>query len=170
MAKLSFEDLLKRCEDESGIDVVALKEKSGRLEERRSQLQKELEEINEELRSISRQIQNPLKNAVRAAELLRVDIPEVYLDSLKNGNGSSRSNGKFWWEVEGHKPFQAEPSRALWRFSKGCNGSAGSEGVLTTDEFWNLVFEQTGKKSIDVGEEVEVTLPNQKRLKLKKIA
>ena len=41
---------------------------------------------------------------------------------------------------------------------------------MTTDEFWSLVFEQTGKKSIDVGEEVEVDLPNKKRLKFRKIA
>ena len=62
-----------------------------------------METVNQELASISKKIQQPIRDAIKAAQILKVDIPEQYLDSIKNSNGE-RSNGKFMWQVEGHKP------------------------------------------------------------------
>lgn len=105
------------------------------------------------------------------AREIGLEVPEEYNKvTVRRG---SRSAGKYMWHAEGLEPKQQEPSRAMWRLSRGSGGSAGSngEGVLKVDEFWALVEEQTGKTEADleIGDSIEVTLPNERALRVEKV-
>lgn len=159
MAKtVDFEDLLELASKGRGADLAKLEERRTVLEAKRSQLQKELAQVNEELSKVESEISAPIRQAVKAASELGVDVPAKYLNGMKSD--SQRSKGKFLWEVPGQVPFQAEVSRAMWRLSRGSGGTAGKngEGVLTSGEFWSLVG--ITEAQMPVGERRSVTLPN----------
>ena len=119
--------------------------------------------MNRDLSEIEGQIAAPIKNAVRAAQILGVEVPTKYQGVRVSGTGEGkRPLGKFSWACNGMVPFQAEVSRATWRLSAGSGGSAGkkSEAVLTADEFWALV--KLDESKVKLGEKNTVTLPNGK--------
>lgn len=164
---VSFEQLL---ESVSSGDVEKLQAKKAILQAERTKLQTNLAKVNRELSDIEAQIAAPVRNAVKAAQLLRVDIPEKYKGVKVNGTGEGkRPQGKFRWESVGLVPFQAEVSRAMWRLSTGSGGSAGKngEGVLTAEEFWALAkLEETKMK---LGDKHSLTLPNGREVTFEKI-
>lgn len=151
-------------------DIDKLQAKKAVLTSEKTKLQEKLTKIDRDLAEIEAQIAAPIRNAVKAAQLLGIEVPEKYLGVKGNGNGDSkRSLGKFYWECVGVMPFQAEVSRAMWRLSQGSGGSAGKkgEGVLTAEEFWAL--NKLAESKIKLGEKNTVTLPNGKQVTFQKI-
>ena len=158
---VSFKELL---ESTATGDVEKLESKKVALQSEKVKLQDKLGKINRDLVDIEAQLVSPIRNAVKAAQILGIEVPEKYR-TMKLGatNGSnSRSLGKFSWACNGMVPFQAEVSRAMWRLSAGSGGSAGKKGeaVLTAPEFWALV--KLDESKVKLGEKSTVTLPNGK--------
>lgn len=153
--KLTFEQLLSQV---GKADVGELQAKREKLERRRAELEEKLGEVQSQIREIDVELNAPLRDAIKAAKLLGIEVPEQY--QLKaNGNGG-RSSGKYRWECPGQVPFKAEVSRAMWRLSRGSGGSAGKngEGVLSAPEFWSLAG--ISEAEVRLGEKYTVTLPN----------
>jgi len=106
-----------------------------------------------------------------------IEVPAEYLSQLRrparsgNGNGG-RPSASYFWKPEGLTPQTYSVSRAMWAYSKGSGGSAGAqgEGILTSDEFWRLFEEQTGRANLEPGEEETVTLPNDRILTLQRLS
>lgn len=166
MAKtITFEELLQVV---SKADRSGLESKRAALEAKKSQLQKELAQVNEELAKVESELLAPIRQAVRAAKELGIPVPEGYLNNGRKAD-SPRPKGKFFWEVEGQVPFQAEVSRAMWRLSRGSGGTVGKagEGVLSSEEFWNLVG--IPEAQMPVGEKRTVTLPNGKTVSFQRL-
>jgi hypothetical protein len=158
MSAVTFEQLL---ESTANGDIEKLVAKKAALQSEKAKLQEKLTAVNRGLYDIEAQITAPIRNAVKAAQLLGVAVPEKYMTVKVNGvNDGKRSLGKFYWEVAGMMPFQSEVSRAMWRFSAGSGGSAGKNGeaVLTAEEFWALV--KLDESKVKLGEKNTVTLPN----------
>ena len=133
-------------------------------------MQTRLATVNREISDIEVQIATPIRNAIKAAQLLGVDVPEKYKAIKVNGTGEGkRSQGKFRWESAGLVPFQAEVSRAMWRLSTGSGGSAGKngEGVLTAPEFWALA--KLDESKVKLAEKNSVTLPNGKAVVFQRV-
>ena len=157
---VSFEQLL---ESVANGDVEKLQARRAALQSERTKLQTNLGKVNRDLSEIEAQIAAPVRNAVKAAQILGVPVPEKYQAVRVSGTAEGkRSQGKFSWSCNGMVPFQAEASRAMWRLSTGSGGSAGKkgEGVLTAPEFWALT--KLDEATVKLGEKSTVTLPNGK--------
>ena len=167
-ARTSFDELLTTA---ANGDLEGLRAKRTALDQKKADLLFKLAEVTLEIRELDTEIMTPVKNAIKAAQLLNVEIPEKYQSIKPNGNGGEgkRSKGKFYWESNGTMPFRAELSRAMWRLSRGSGGTAGKkgEGVLTADEFWTAVKLDEG--GIKLGEKHTVTLPNKKVVVFEKV-
>jgi len=176
---LTFQELLKQAQAKVGPEaqkaaeeLAKVRTEAAKIEEKIATLQKELAEKRSRIRELEAVANQAIRQAIQAAQLLGIEIPEEYYMSAKkvsnNGNGQ-RSKGKYYWESPGLAPFQAEVSRAMWRLSHGSGGSAGKngEGVLTVEEFWSLVGRH--EDSIALGEKITVTLPNGRRVTFQKI-
>ena len=164
---VSFEQLL---ESVANGDIEKLQAKKSALQAERVKLQVSLGKVNRDLSDIETQIVSPIRNAVKAAQILGVPVPEKYQAVRVSGTAEGkRSQGKFSWSCNGMVPFQAEASRAMWRLSTGSGGSAGKkgEGVLTAPEFWGLV--QLDEATVKLGEKNTVTLPNGKVVVFEKV-
>jgi hypothetical protein len=161
VAKVGFDVLLASCTEG---DIEKLQARKAALESEKVKAQDKLTKLNGELQEIETQISAPIKNAVKAALLLGVEVPEQYRSVKVNGVPGTRSLGKFYWEAKAQTPFQSETSRAMWRLSQGSGGSAGKngEGVLTAEEFWTLA--KLDESSVRVGDKHTVTLPNGKEV------
>ena len=166
--KLEFDGLLQAV---AKGDIEKLQARKAALESEKVGLQDKLTQVNRELAEVEAGIVAPLRNAVRAAQLLGVQIPEKYQSIKSNGNGGEgkRSKGKYYWESNGTMPFRAEVSRAMWRLSRGSGGTAGKngEGVLTSEEFWTAV--KLDESSIKLAEKHTATLPNKKVVTFEKV-
>lgn len=162
--KATFEQLLASV-GQGDLDKLELK-RTNYLQEK-TKVQEKLAKINKELQEIEYQITSPIKNAIKAAQLLGIEIPDKY--KAMNGNGETRKV-VYYWETSGQLPFQAEVSRAMWRLSRGSNGKAGKngEGVLSAEEFWGLTGLEEAK--IQVGDKHTVTLPNGKEVMFQRMA
>lgn len=164
---VSFEQLL---ESVASGDVEKLQAKRTALQSEKVKLQTNLGKVNRDLADIEGQIAVPIRNAVKAAQLLGVPVPEKFQGIRVSGMGEGkRSQGKFSWQSNGMVPFQAETSRAMWRLSSGSGGSAGKkgEGVLTADEFWHLA--KLDESKLKLGDKNTITLPNGKVVEFQKI-
>jgi len=161
---VTFQELLATV---GKADVSELQARKEKLEKRRAELQAKLAEVQRELQQVESELNAPIRQAVKAAKLLGIEVPEQYRQQA-NGNGN-RSQGRYYWEAKGQVPFQAEVSRAMWRLSQGSGGSAGKngEGVLTAEEFWRL----TGmvEEQAELGKKYQVTLPNGKQVTFQRI-
>lgn len=159
-----------------------VEKKAKELEQKMEELAKNLDEIYQQLRKFDEEEKEILKKAYQVAEIMHLEVPEEYqekinrikeeesirqLEELKKKNSGARSKGKFLWKPQNQKEFQAEISRALWRFSRGCGGSAGNEGVLTVKEFVGILG--FNPDNMQIGEEKEVKLPNGKMVKFVKV-
>ena len=166
--KLKFADLLQSASPD---DVGELEKELDELTAEEEVIQERLDKVRKSIREVEGKLTAPVRSAIRAARELGIAIPEDY--QKVTTAQSNRSAGKYTWFVEGLEPKQQEPSRAMWRLSKGSGGSAGSngEGVLRVDEFWALVEEQTGKTEadLDIGDSIEVTLPNEREVTFQKV-
>ncbi len=164
--KATFESLLESIGQG---DIDRLQAQKAGLVAERAKLQDKLAKMNKERHEVEMQLVSPLRNAILAAELLNIEVPEQYR-TLKAGlaNGS-RSQGKFDWSGKGFMPFKAEVSRAMWRLSQGSGGSAGKkgEGALSAVECWALV--KIDEAAVKVGEKHTVTLPNGKEVTFQKV-
>jgi hypothetical protein len=166
-AKMTFDQLLATA---GNGDLEKLRAKRAALESEKARLQEKLTKVNRDLWDIDAQISSPVRNAIKAAGILGIEVPEAYKNVKANGSGEGkRAQGKFAWESNGMVPFQAEASRAMWRLSAGSGGSAGKngEGVLTTDEFWKLAG--CDASAVKLGEKHTVTFPNGKVVTYQKI-
>ena len=163
-----FEDLLQSVSPD---DVGELEKELDELKAEEEAIQERLSKVRTAIREVEGKLTAPVRSAIKAARELGIAIPDEY-EIVTTGQGN-RSAGKFMWYAEGLEPKQSEPSRAMWRLSRGSGGSAGSngEGVLKVDEFWALVEEQTGKTEADleIGDSIEVTLPNERALRVEKV-
>lgn len=166
-AKMTFDQLLATA---GNGDLEKLRAKKAALESEKARLQEKLTKVNRDLWDIDAQISSPVRNAIKAAGILGIEVPEAYKKVKVNGSGEGkRTQGKFTWESNGMVPFQAEVSRAMWRLSAGSGGSAGKkgEGVLTADEFWKLAG--CDASTAKLGDKNTVTLPNGKAITYQKI-
>jgi hypothetical protein len=152
-------------------DAEKLQGKKAALQSEKVKLQEKLTKVNKDLFEIEAQIVSPIRNAMKAAQLLGVEVPEKYRTMKFGATNSSgkRSPGKFYWECTGVMPFQAETSRAMWRLSHGSGGSAGRKGeaVLTADEFWAAV--KLDESKLKLGDKNTATLPNGKTVTFQRI-
>ncbi len=166
--KLEFEDLLQSASPD---DVGELENELEELKAEEEAIQERLAKVRKAIREVEGKLTAPVRSAIQAARTLGIGIPKEY-ENVTIAQGS-RSAGKFVWHAEGLEPKQQEPSRAMWRLSRGSGGSAGSngEGVLKVDEFWSLVDEQCGVTEADlkVGDSFELTLPNERKLRVEKV-
>ena len=165
---LGFEALLKAAADD---DTEKLEGELEKLESERDELNSKLDSVKVRISTIETTLAVPLKKALKAARELGIEVPEQYR-TIRTGS-NSRSAGRYLWHSQGITGFQAEPSRAMWRLSRGSDGSGGSngEGILLVDEFWALVKEQAQKTEADIepGEKVTVKLPNDREVTLEKV-
>lgn len=171
---ITFDDLLAQAQAKAGEQAQKAEKQLGKvmneikdLEEKITQLQSKLAEKRVQAKELKAAAFSAVKDAIKTAEILGVEIPIEYLSMVKtsnsgNGNGNGRSKGKYYWEAYGRTPFQAEISRAMWALSAGSGGQAGKngEGVLTVEEFLALMETQAGKRELAVGDKATVTLPN----------
>jgi hypothetical protein len=160
--RTSFDQLLATA---ANGDLEGLRAKRTALDQEKADLLFKLAEVTLQIRELDAKIMTPVRNAVKAAQLLNVEVPAEYRSGIHNGNGggqSKRSKGKFSWQSNGMVPFQAEVSRAMWRLSSGSGGSAGKkgEGVLSGAEFWALA--KLDESKLKLGEKNTITLPNSK--------
>lgn len=165
-SKTSFDQLLATA---GNGDLEKLRTKKAALESEKTKLQEKLAKVNTDLLDIDSQIAAPIRNAIKAAGILGLEVPEQYRDIKINGSSASkRPQGKFTWSAKGVVLFQAEVSRAMWRLSAGSGGSAGKkgEGVLTANEFWALA--KLDSSAIKLGDRNTVTLPNGKEVTFQK--
>lgn len=179
MSGITFEALLEAARlQENGVDPGRLEEARRKVEKLREKFELvrgQLDQARKELVELEKASQTYIKRAIDAAKALGLEIPQEYRQEYRkvragNGNGN-RSNGKYYWEPYGQKPFRAEISRAMWRLSQGCGGSAGKngEGVLSVEEFWQLVESQTGKSQLALGEKIRIELPSGKVVEVQKV-
>ena len=163
---MTFEDLLASV---SQGDIATIQSKKTALQSEKVKLQEKLTKVNRDLFDIEAQICAPIRNTIKAAQLLGVTVPEKYQGVKVNGGEGKRSLGRYYWESAGTMPFQAEVSRAMWRLSQGSGGSAGRKGeaVLTADEFWALV--KLDEAKVKIGEKNSVALPNGKIVGFQKV-
>lgn len=161
--KVTFEQLLATVGRANMEELRARKEK---LEKKRAELQARLAEVQKELQEVEQELQAPLREALKAAKILGIEVPAEY---QKPDNGNGKNHGKYYWEAKGQIPFKAEVSRAMWRLSQGSGGSAGKngEGVLTVQEFWALVGLKP--EELELGRTYEVRLPNGREIKFQKL-
>lgn len=159
VGKVNFGQLLAATGE---TDLQELQSRKSTLEKKRVKLQAELAQVQKELQQVQAELNAPIRNAVKAAKLLGIEVPEEYKTTGSNNGGKSK--GKYYWEAPGQVPFQAEISRAMWRLSPGSGGSAGKngEGVLTVAEFWGLVG--LTEEEVKVGAIHTVSLPNGKEV------
>lgn len=172
-----FRDLLRQAASKCGAKWDELESGRQQAEARVKELESELSSARRRLSELEEAMQKPLREAVKAAEMLGVEVPAEYLARVRrpaaSGNGGNgRPSGAYLWEPKGKTGFQAEVSRAMWRLSKGSGGTAGAsgEGVLTAAEFWALLKDQTGKANLEPGESAEITLPNGQEVKVTRIS
>ncbi len=59
--------------------------------------QDKLAKMDKELHEVDLQLVSPLRNAIRAAELLNIEVPEQYRSLKATLANGSRSQGKFDW-------------------------------------------------------------------------
>jgi hypothetical protein len=168
-ARTSFDELLTTA---ANGDLEGLRAKKTALEQENADLVSKLAEVTREIRELDAKIMVPIKNAIKAAQLLNIEILAEYGKVTVNGNGrgqNERSKGKFQWGATGHGPFQADVSGAMWRISSGSGGSAGKhgEGILTADEFWKLAG--LTPDEVALGQTHRVTLPNKKEVGFQRI-
>lgn len=179
MSSLTFNDLLKQVADQSGEDI-------GQLTKERDMLAKELQMLEERMRAakadlakMNDRLQDPVRQAVKAAEMLGIEVPESY--RLKPALRSARHReADYIWrptalpgDVRNIERLShiANIARAMWHYSRGSQGSVGKngEGVLSSDEFRAILKEQTGADEVAPGESVTVTLPNGRKLTVTRI-
>ena len=163
--RASFEQLLATV---GNGDVEKLKARRGELQKQKTGLQEKLAKVSKELQEVEVQIGLPIRNATKAAQLLGIEVPEEYRKFGGNGNGE-RPQGRFYWEANGHMPFRADVSRAMWRLSPGSGGSVGKrgEGALSSEEFWALV--NLDESKVQVGDKNTVALPNGKEIGFQRV-
>ncbi len=163
--KMTFDQILETVGQE---DIDKLRTRRGDLQKQRATLQERLGKVTKELQEVEVQLNLPVKNAVKAAQLLGIEVPEEYKKAAGNGGGDG-PRGKYYWEMTGHMPFRADISRAMWRLSPGSGGSVGKhgEGALSSEEFWALV--KLDEEKIPVGEKHVVTLPNGKEVSWQRV-
>lgn len=174
---VDFQDLLDQAAAKGGIEWTGLESEKRQAEARVRELEDELASVRRRLAELENALQRPVREAIKAAEVLGIAVPTEYQAAVRrpgasaNGNGG-RPAGGYLWEANGKGGFQAEVSRAMWRLSKGSGGTAGAkgEGVLSAAEFWALVKEQTGKTNLEAGESVEVILPNGQKVKVTRVS
>jgi len=119
---------------------------------------------------VENELQAPIREAVKAARILGIEVPEEYQNTrTANNSGSGAPRGKYIWEAENGKPFQGSVSDAMWRYSKGSGGSLGKNGerVLSVSEFWKTAG--LSEEEVKPGERYEVTLPNDKKIAFQKV-
>jgi len=179
-----FEVILRKAFDESGLDREELQATIDEAQEERDTIAAQIEELQDARKAaITRaqeaenRLQSPLRKAVKSAELVGIEVPAAYLSQLRRPGGSGNSNGgrpsgSYFWQPEGLTSRTCSVSRAMWSYSRGSGGSAGTkgEGYLTSEEFWKLVEEQTGKTNLEPGEEVTLTLPNDRVLTVQRLS
>jgi len=157
---INFEQLLATTGNQN---VEKLKARQTELQKQRTSLQEKLAKVTRELQEIQAEPAAPIKNAVKAAQLLGIEVPEEYLKNSGNG-GQAENLGKYYWESKGHMPFRAGVARAMWRLSPGSGGSVGRKGeqALSSEEFWALT--KIDESKIKLGDKNTVTLPNGKEI------
>lgn len=174
---VDFRDLLAQAAAKCGAEWAAMESEKRQVEARVRELEEELSFARRRLAELENALQKPVREAIRAAELLGVPVPAEYQAQVRRPAASGNSNGGrpaggYLWQPEGKPAFQAEVSRAMWRLSKGSGGTAGAkgEGVLSASEFWSLVKAQVGKSNLEPGESVEVVLPNGQRVRVTRVS
>lgn len=174
---VEFRDLVAQAAAKGGVEWARLESEKREAEARVRELEEQLATVRQRLAELEAALQKPLREAVKAAEVLGIPVPAEYQAQVRRPAASGNSNGArpsggYLWEPQGKASFQAEVSRAMWRLSKGSGGSAGAkgEGVLSAAEFWALVKEQTGKANLEAGESVKVTLPNGQQVKVTRVS
>ncbi|MDI6894850.1 MAG: hypothetical protein QME70_09645 [Bacillota bacterium] len=174
---VDFRDLLDQAAAKGGVEWAGVEAEKRQAEARVRELEEELVSLKRRLAELESALQRPVREAIKAAEVLGIPVPAEYLASVRrpgaSGNsGNGRPAGAYLWEANGKPGFQCEVSRAMWRLSKGSGGTAGAkgEGVLSAAEFWGIVKAQTGKFNLEAGESVEVTLPNGQKVKVTRVS
>ncbi|MDP2858088.1 MAG: hypothetical protein Q8P50_08945 [Bacillota bacterium] len=184
MASVTFRNLLEQATNNSnGTDITALEGERDKAKGEVEKLEGKLQGATQRLREVELKLDEPIRQAVKAAGLLTVPIPPEYQAQVRQSTrrkGGGKGKGSYLWEPgalpgstkEDLKAKTCEVSWAMWAYSRGSSGAAGrqGEGVLIPDAFWTLVKEQTGKGSLEPGESVEITLPNGRPLKVTRIS
>ncbi len=179
-ATISFDDLLKQSLNGTGEDLTALTEERKTLGESVYRLESELAGARARLREVETKLERPVAQALRAAELLGVEVPAEYSSRVRPSS-QPKSAGSYRWVPgplpgstdEDLRPKEYSVSKAMWALSRGSEGSVGKhgEGALSVAEFWALVERQTGKKEADLkpDDSIEVALPNGRKLGLTRL-
>ena len=176
---VTFQDLLAKTSANGGQSADELQAERTKLQAEVGELEQQVAARRTRLREVEGLLQAPVKAAVKAAELLGLEVPEEYRTPAHSPAGSGFGEGYLW---------QASPlpgdnrssdlaaremtvSRAMWAYSKGSGGSAGKsgEGILSSQEFSALLGNQTGSPDIKPGATVKVTLPNGRELKVTRL-
>jgi len=180
MSTLKFNDLLSQVAAGQGKDIDQLTKERDILAKQLSKLEQSIAVAKSDLAKVTAKLQEPIRQAIKAASLIGVEVPEEYrIEPVHNGLKSS-SGGAYRWtpgplpgstSQENLAPRDWPISRALWYLSKGSGGSTGKngEGVLSAVEFWALVKTQTNKSELAVGESVTVEFPNMRKVKVSRL-
>ncbi len=153
---ITWETLYGHVIDEE-VSFEALEAATDRIEE----LKLELDSTVKRRRCIQTELKQRLERAMSTAGLLDIEVPEEAREQLAvlKRSTSSNSSGSYFWRPAGRTPFQASVSAAMWRVSAGSGGSAGSDGVLNSAEFWKMLSKDEAEK-LKQGEPLVLTLPN----------
>jgi len=171
MASVTFKDLLEQVAKSQGHDPAELTAERAKLAAEVDKLEAKLTAAKSNLAIVLAKLQDPVRQATKAALLMGIEVPDEFAAKTGKPNGKPANGGSFKWEpgalpngnrTEDLTPKEWEISRAMWALSKGSGGSAGrdGEGVLSAAEFWALVKDQTGKSELAPGEVVALVLPN----------
>lgn len=153
---ITWETLYGHVVDEE-VSFEALEAAADRIEE----LKLELDATVKSRMRTQTELRQRMERAMTTAGLLKIGVPEEarkQLRVLKHSTGPGGS-GSYFWRPAGRTPFQASVSAAMWRLSEGSGGSAGSDGVLTSSEFWKMLSKVEAEK-LKQGEPVQLDLPN----------
>ena len=180
-AKTTFDELLATA---GNGDLEELQARKNSLDQEKADLLFKLAEVTLQIRELDAAIMVPTRNAVRAAELLNVEVPAQYKVSAPKGKspeGRKRSVGTYRWEpqplpdsgrTEDLTPRVMELSRGLWAYTRASGGSAGrnGEGVVSVGEFRDLLQAQAGKGELEPGESTCMKFANGRTVKLTRLA
>ena len=176
MPTITFDQLLAQTTAAAGVNSDQLTKQQKDLSRTITKLEAELAQSKTELADIKDKLQTPLKQAFQAAKLLGIDVPDHY-QSLAQPASSRTNGGEYLWQAEPLPgstrtaellPKNMNIARAMWSLSRGSGGSAGKsgEGILTAEEFFALLKQQTGHDELKPGQSVELILPNERKVKV----
>ena len=176
MPSITFDALLARTTESAGLNREQLTKQQDDLSRTITKLESELARHKTDLAHIKDKLQTPLKQALQAAKLLGIDVPEEY-QNLAQATSTRTNGGEYLWQADPLPgstrtsellPKTMNIARAMWALSRGSGGSAGKsgEGILTSEEFFALLKQQTGLDELKPGQTVELVLPNERHLKV----